>query len=118
MAGAFLILTLCPLALYNGGYDVDAQSLTAAPLVLGNTIPSSLLGHVLTALADDVARFDGHLTYGSVGARHVLPALSSNGMYATAMTMMTQRTFPSFGYWMANGATTCWENWSGVADGS
>ena len=71
---------------------------------------------MLSHLADNLKQFNGHLTWGSVGARHVLPALADNGMYQEAMAMMTKRDFPSFGYWMANGATTCWENWSGVAD--
>ena len=32
--------------------------------------------------------------------------------------MVWQRDFPSFGYWMGLGATTCWEDWSGQADAS
>merc|ERR1719329_1261504 len=32
------------------------------------------------------------------------------------MAIATQTTFPSFGYWLENGATTCWENYRGVAD--
>lgn len=86
--------------------------------MLGNTVPAALQNAVLKAYADNIARFDGHLTYGSVGALHTLQALSESGLYELAVNMATQRTFPSFGYWLANGATTCWENWSGVPDGS
>ena len=102
--------------LYNAGWDLDAQSVTSAPLELGNTIPDKMEGSVLKALKGNLDYYSGHLTFGSAGARHVLPALADHGMYAEAMDMMTKRSFPSFGYWMANGATTCWENWSGVAD--
>lgn len=30
--------------------------------------------------------------------------------------MATKTEYPSFGYWLENGATTCWEGWSGVHD--
>merc|ERR1711937_1078407 len=35
-----------------------------------------------------------------------------------AMAVATQTSFPSFGYWIENGATTCWESYRGVADES
>lgn len=101
-----------------GPSALDVQTLTAAPLALGNTIPESSLEGVLTALGKSVDSFSDHLTYGSVGAKHVLHQLSSNGMHERAVKIATQTDFPSFGHWIANGATTCWENWSGVADPS
>lgn len=104
--------------LYNGGYDLDAQTLTAAPLALGNVIPQALLAGVLTALDKNLASFDYHLTYGSVGAKHLLPQLSANGMFAAAMQIATQRTYPGFGHWLSLGATSCWESWNGFPDGS
>ena len=53
---------------------------------------------------------------GAVGAKHLLPQLAKAGLNDVAMAIATQTTFPSFGYWLSKGATTCWENWSGEPD--
>ena len=34
------------------------------------------------------------------------------------LKIATQTTYPSWGYWLSLGATTCWENWSGGHDAS
>ena len=36
-----------------------------------------------------------------------------NGMGELAYTIMNQRDFPSFGWWIEQGATTSWEQWNG-----
>jgi len=99
-----------------GPSRLDDQSLTAAPLALGEAIPTSALPSIVGALNTSIADFDFHLTYGFVGAKHVLHQLSSYGLHETAMRIATRRDYPSFGHWLALGATTCWENWSGFAD--
>ena len=69
-----------------------------------------------TLLREDVAARDFHLTVGSVGQQWLLRTLSEVGGHDDALRVATQTTQPSWGFWDANGATTCWENWSGVAD--
>ena len=51
-------------------------------------------------LHEDVAGRGFHLSVGSVGAKHLLPQLSANGLHADAMKVATQTTFPSYGYWI------------------
>ena len=93
------------------------QTLTAAPLAMGNVVPEKLLDGLLANLKNDVVNVRSlHQTFGSVGAKHFFSQLSNHGMHKEAMEVATQDTYPSFGYWIKNGATTCWENWSGVAD--
>ena len=58
----------------------------------------------------------GHLSTGSVGTRFILQALAALGRSDLAAFLAAQDTFPSHGWWVTQGATTAWENWSGVAD--
>ena len=105
-----------------GSDELELQSLNAAPLALEERtpfIPSEERAAILQGLETDVMDSQkGHFTVGSVGAKHLLPQLSRNGLHSVAMTIATQKTFPSFGYWLSQGATTCWENYSGEADPS
>lgn len=91
---------------HTGAYGTDElelQSLTVAPLALEQTgapvIPLADRPKLLAALKDDIMTTQrGHLTVGSVGAKHLLPQLSRNGLHDVAMTVATQTTFPSFGF--------------------
>lgn len=65
-------------------------------------------------LAASVAAHDGHLTTGFLGTGGLLPALTAAGKTGTAYTILGQKTFPSWGYEIANGATTIWERWDGI----
>lgn len=94
------------------------QSLTTAPLALGGTIPKNLYPKVVSGLVANVAAQGNHQTVGSVGAKYLLTQLAGAGQQKTAMLVATQKTYPSFGYWLSQGATTCWENYSGKPDPS
>ena len=48
---------------------------------------------------------------GVLGAKAILNALSENGEAETAYKVAAQDTYPSWGCWIANGATTLLENW-------
>ena len=39
--------------------------------------------------------------------------LSENGLNELAYRVMNQRTMPSYGWWITQGATTTWEEWNG-----
>jgi alpha-L-rhamnosidase len=41
----------------------------------------------------------------------LVPKLSDNGQADVAYTLAAQETYPSWGWWIANGATTLYENW-------
>ena len=96
------------------------QSLNVAPLAMAGSRPdvAASLGidGLVSKLHEDIVKQDYHLTVGSVGAKHLLPQLSANGLHEDAMKIATQQTYPSYGWWIANGATTCWENYEGWPD--
>lgn len=73
---------------------------------------------MVSGLVANIAAEGNHQTVGSVGAKYLLTQLAGAGQQKTAMLVATQKTYPSFGYWMAQGATTCWENYSGKPDPS
>jgi alpha-L-rhamnosidase len=48
---------------------------------------------------------------GIIGTRYILDVLSDNGYADLAFKLVTQTTYPSWGYMIKEGATTLWERW-------
>lgn len=67
---------------------------------------------VAANLAKKVAADNMHLDVGVLGTKAILNALSDNGQAATAYKLAAQDTYPSWGWWIVNGATTLYENWN------
>ena len=49
---------------------------------------------------------------GFLGLKHLLPALTNQGYKDVAYRLITNKSYPSWGYSIANGATTIWERWN------
>lgn len=64
------------------------------------------------ALSADIAKRGGHLSTGFLGTPHILDALAMSGQEATAIALLQQDSFPSWGYMVKKGATTMWERWN------
>ena len=93
------------------------QIQTLSSIALGaSAVPATRRHDVVKTLTTDVAARDYHLTVGSAGSKWLLRQLTAEGAHDHALKLATRTTQPSFGYWIAHGATTCWENWSGVQD--
>jgi alpha-L-rhamnosidase len=54
---------------------------------------------------------NNHIDVGLLGTKAILGALSDNGYPDVAYKLASQETFPSWGWWIVNGATTLYENW-------
>ena len=54
---------------------------------------------------------DTHLTTGFIGIRYLMPVLTQFDHSDLAYDLAVQTTYPSWGYMLANGATTLWELW-------
>lgn len=74
-------------------------------------VPGEYSLRVAETLAQRVAADGMHLDVGVLGARAILNALSDNGQAETAYKLAVQDTYPSWGWWIVNGATTLYENW-------
>jgi len=69
-------------------------------------------------LVADIDAKHGHLSTGFVGVGYLCPVLTEAGYAHVAYTLLLNKTFPSWGYSIAHGATTIWERWNGwTADG-
>ena len=52
-----------------------------------------------------------HLSTGILGTRYLLDLLCREGQTQAAYELVNQKTFPSWGHMLENGATTLWEHW-------
>lgn len=79
-------------------------------------VPEGHKEKVLQTVIDDIRENrNGHLNTGIIGTKYLWPVLVNSGHGDLAYKIATQTTYPSYGYWLENGATTLWEKWSGEA---
>ena len=55
----------------------------------------------------------GHVSAGVLGIQHLMRGLTQHGGLELAYRIVTNETYPSWGYMIKNGATTIWELWNG-----
>lgn len=99
---------------------VQGDSQTAYVLAIGmDLLPDDLRAKAAERLVAAVERRDWHLSTGFLGTPDLLPALSETGHLDVAYRLLLNDTYPSWGYEIANGATTIWERWNSIMpDGS
>jgi len=76
-------------------------------------VPDDQKESVITALKSDIRAAGDHLDTGIFGTQFFFEVLSENGLQELACKVMDQRTQPSYGWWIEQGATTTWEQWDG-----
>lgn len=94
----------------TGMYASGTQTELSMALQWG-IAPDQYKNRVAQNLAKRVASDSMHLDVGVLGAKAILNALSDNGQAETAYQLAAQDTYPSWGWWIVNGATTLYENW-------
>jgi alpha-L-rhamnosidase len=94
----------------SGIYGKGLQTELSVPLKWG-LVPDDLKSRVADNLARSVEAGNNHMDVGLLGTKAILNALSENGYSDLAYTLATQATYPSWGWWIVNGATTLYENW-------
>ena len=94
----------------TGIYADGSQTEQSVPLQW-KIVPEEMIAKVAANLARKVEEAGFHLDVGVLGAKAILNALSENGYPATAYKVAAQDTYPSWGWWIVNGATTLLENW-------
>ncbi|ASR00736.1 hypothetical protein CGL27_45835 [Streptomyces sp. 11-1-2] len=92
-------------------YGSGRQVTSILPLAFG-LVPAGKVADVGDQLARTIVEHDArHLDTGIFGTRYLVDALARTGRIDLAMTMLHQRTYPGFGFQLAKGATTTWEQW-------
>lgn len=85
------------------------QTSNIMALVCG-LVPDEYKETVVTNLINDIEKKGNHLDTGCVGTKFILPLLTELGYGELAYTILTQTTYPSWGY-MASKGTSLWEMW-------
>ncbi|MGG1636212.1 family 78 glycoside hydrolase catalytic domain [Paenibacillus sp. NRS-1760] len=63
-------------------------------------------------LVKNIKSKNWHLSTGFLGVGYLLPVLTEAGYTEVAYRLLTNDTYPSWGYSIKNGATTIWERWN------
>jgi hypothetical protein len=98
-------------------YDRGSQTANAMPLVLG-LAPQDRRDAVLANLVADIRRHSNHVTAGDVGFHYLVRALTDNDRSDVLYDVLSRRDAPSYGYQLAQGATTLTEAWDANPDDS
>jgi alpha-L-rhamnosidase len=93
-------------AIYGSGLQTELS----VPLFWG-LAPEDLKNQVAANLAARVKDDAYHIDVGLLGSKAILNALSENGYADVAYKVASQESYPSWGWWIVNGATTFYENW-------
>jgi hypothetical protein len=96
----------------NSYYGSGQQTQQALALSFG-LCPDSLRNAVTTCLVNDIIERDTLITIGILGAYAIFDALCENGRPDIAFSIANQTSYPSWGYFIKQGATTMWEFWDG-----
>lgn len=101
---------LYPDSVFYGNNTATANIL---PLAF-SIVPESLRQDVLNNAVETIlVRAGGHVPCGVIGISWLMRTLSENGRADVAYLLATNRSYPSWGYMVDNGATTIWELWNG-----
>lgn len=92
-------------------YGTGSQTELSMPLYW-NLVPQEYKSVVADRLAQQVQRDQLHVNVGLLGSKAILNALSKNGYADLAYTLLTQKDYPGWGWWMSNGLTSLPENWN------
>jgi alpha-L-rhamnosidase len=97
----------------DGTYGNGSQTSLSCALYQGLVEPENQ-ERVLQNLVASVAKQNGHIDTGILGAKYILNTLTDHGRADVAYQMASQKDLPSWGWWIEQGATTLWEQWNGA----
>lgn len=96
-----------------GYYDNGSATACILPLAFG-MVPDGESSRVVDHLVQKIAQENNyHACFGLIGGQWVYGVLSRYGKNEVAYKLASQRTYPSLGYMVEQGATTIWELWNG-----
>lgn len=86
------------------------QTSQLVPLAFG-LCPDEYRDSVVASLLRDIEEKDYHLDTGMVGTKLLLPVLSDTGHADVAFRILTQESYPSWGFWLTKGTSSTWEGY-------
>lgn len=83
-------------------------------LALYMGVPEGRKASVVETLRREIMEtHGGHINTGFVTSKFFFETLSDFGLHDVATSAMMKTDYPSFGHWIAQGATVTWEQWDG-----
>src|SRR5690606_31405162 len=95
-----------------GLYDNGTVTANLLPLYFG-IVPEGMGERVFDNIIKKLESDKMHISTGVIGTQWLMRSLTRNGRADAAFTIASNKTYPSWGYMIENGATTIWELWNG-----
>jgi alpha-L-rhamnosidase len=80
-------------------------------------LPEKIRPRAVRYMLEGIDRYKGHMSTGFHSTYRMMLELTGSGHNDIAYKLINNRTFPSWGYSIDNGATTIWERWDGYVKG-
>jgi alpha-L-rhamnosidase len=80
-------------------------------------LPEKLRPLAVKHMLEGIDRYKGHMSTGFHSTYRMMLELTDAGHNDVAYKLINNRSFPSWGYSIENGATTIWERWDGYVKG-
>jgi alpha-L-rhamnosidase len=97
----------------TNSYANNTVTANVLPLAFG-MVPENLKKKVFQNMAHEVeVTKQGHISTGVIGTQFLMRTLTNFGRGDLAYKLASNKTYPSWGYMVENGATTIWELWNG-----
>lgn len=100
----------------GGRITGDTQAGYALALYF-DLLPASLRPAAVQRMVAGIDAYKGHMSTGFHSTYRMMMELTRAGRSDLAYALALERTFPSWGYSIENGATTIWERWDGYVKG-
>ncbi len=98
--------------IYSSGNNLPYRQTPNIIALAFGLVPRDLVVKTAKALAYDIETTrNGHLWTGIIGTRYILDVLTDNGYADLAFSLIECETYPSWGYWFKNGASSLYESW-------
>ncbi len=95
-------------------YKIQTQTALSCAVYQGLT-PEANEEQTVKDLIAQVEQKNFHPDFGLLGSKYVLNVLHNSGNDEIAYKMLNSTEYPGWGYWIAQGATTLWEDWKGAS---
>ncbi|KDN56526.1 glycoside hydrolase family 78 protein [Flavobacterium seoulense] len=94
-------------------YANNTVTANLLPLAFG-IVPENVKDKVFQNMAHEVeVTKQGHISTGVIGTQFLMRTLTNFGRGDLAFKLASNKTYPSWGFMVENGATTIWELWNG-----
>ena len=96
----------------NCQYASGSQTANAFPLALGIVPQESVQGVVKNLTQTIIEKYQGHLHTGNTGTTCLIDTLTAHSQGEVMFRIVSQTSYPGWGFMVKEGATTIWESWS------